>query len=85
MANFDHDNVSPLKRRASLAIKYPAQNSGKSKSGSLQHDIICQQQQATTRYYSGEKVYQQSCDGGIVVSIAAFQAVDPGSIPGHRK
>ena len=23
--------------------------------------------------------------GGIVVSIAAFQAVDPGSIPGHRK
>ena len=23
-------------------------------------------------------------DGGIVVSIAAFQAVDPGSIPGHR-
>ena len=25
-----------------------------------------------------------SGDGGIVVSIAAFQAVDPGSIPGHR-
>ena len=24
-------------------------------------------------------------DVGIVVSIAAFQAVDPGSIPGHRK
>ena len=24
-------------------------------------------------------------DGGIMVSIAAFQAVDPGSIPGHRK
>ena len=23
-------------------------------------------------------------DGGIMVSIAAFQAVDPGSIPGHR-
>ncbi len=23
-------------------------------------------------------------DVGIVVSIAAFQAVDPGSIPGHR-
>ena len=23
--------------------------------------------------------------GGIVVSIAAFQAVDPGSTPGHRK
>ncbi len=22
--------------------------------------------------------------GGIMVSIAAFQAVDPGSIPGHR-
>lgn len=26
----------------------------------------------------------QPGDGGIVVSIAAFQAVDPGSIPGHR-
>ena len=25
-----------------------------------------------------------SCVGGIVVSIAAFQAVDPGSIPGRR-
>ena len=24
------------------------------------------------------------CVGGIVVSIAAFQAVDPGSIPGQR-
>ena len=23
-------------------------------------------------------------DGGIVVSMVAFQAVDPGSIPGHR-
>lgn len=23
-------------------------------------------------------------DAGIVVNIAAFQAVDPGSIPGHR-
>ena len=30
------------------------------------------------------KVVQES-DVGIVVSIAAFQAVDPGSIPGHRK
>ena len=29
------------------------------------------------------KVLQPSV-GGIVVSIAAFQAVDPGSIPGHR-
>ena len=25
------------------------------------------------------------CDGGIKVSIASFQAVDPGSTPGHRK
>ena len=24
-------------------------------------------------------------DGGIEVSMVAFQAVDPGSIPGHRK
>ena len=23
-------------------------------------------------------------DGGIMVSMVAFQAVDPGSIPGHR-
>jgi hypothetical protein len=28
--------------------------------------------------------YQQESVGGIVVSIAAFQAVDPGSIPGRR-
>ena len=28
--------------------------------------------------------YIHQCDVGIVVSIAAFQAVDPGSIPGHR-
>ncbi|RLU23429.1 hypothetical protein DMN91_003633 [Ooceraea biroi] len=25
------------------------------------------------------------CDGGVMVSIVAFQAVDPGSIPGHRR
>ena len=25
-----------------------------------------------------------TCDGGVMVSIVAFQAVDPGSIPGHR-
>ena len=25
------------------------------------------------------------CVGGIMVSIAAFQAVDPGSIPGRRR
>ena len=30
-------------------------------------------------------VFLQASDVGIVVSIAAFQAVDPGSIPGHRK
>ena len=30
-------------------------------------------------------VTHQVCVGGIVVSIAAFQAVDPGSIPGRRK
>ena len=29
-------------------------------------------------------IFLSTCDGGIVVSIAAFQAVDPGSIPGHR-
>jgi hypothetical protein len=29
-------------------------------------------------------LYPHICVGGIVVSIAAFQAVDPGSIPGHR-
>ena len=27
----------------------------------------------------------RKCDGGITVSIAAFQAVDPSSTPGHRK
>ncbi len=29
-------------------------------------------------------LFSQPSDVGIVVSIAAFQAVDPGSIPGHR-
>jgi hypothetical protein len=28
---------------------------------------------------------QRFSDGGIEVSMVAFQAVDPGSIPGHRK
>ena len=27
---------------------------------------------------------KQQGDGGVMVSIVAFQAVDPGSIPGHR-
>ena len=31
-----------------------------------------------------EKRLSQRCDGGVMVSIVAFQAVDPGSIPGHR-
>ena len=30
------------------------------------------------------KVFFSTGDGGIMVSIAAFQAVDPGSIPGRR-
>ena len=30
-------------------------------------------------------IFISSSVGGIVVSIAAFQAVDPGSIPGHRR
>ena len=29
--------------------------------------------------------HDPSSVGGIAVSIAAFQAVDPGSTPGHRK
>ena len=33
-----------------------------------------------------ENLLQETCGvGGIMVSIAAFQAVDPGSIPGRRK
>ena len=28
--------------------------------------------------------YHLYSDGGIMVSMVAFQAVDPGSIPGHR-
>ena len=31
------------------------------------------------------RYFLDQCVGGIVVSIAAFQAVDPGSIPGRRK
>ena len=36
------------------------------------------------QYYFSVLLLHQSV-GGIVVSIAAFQAVDPGSIPGRRK
>ena len=45
----------------------------------------------TTSNYNDNKVEYQyivlvkiQCVGGIMVSIAAFQAVDPGSIPGRR-
>ena len=39
-----------------------------------------------TYYYFQVRVGLFLCSvGGIVVSIAAFQAVDPGSIPGRRK
>ena len=38
----------------------------------LEHFVIY----CVSRHYIG--------DGGIVVSMDAFQAVDPGSIPGHR-
>ena len=45
----------------------------------------------TTSFYNDNKVEYQyivplkiQCVGGIMVSIAAFQAVDPGSIPGRR-
>ena len=34
---------------------------------------------------TGKCIISQLRVGGIVVSIAAFQAVDPGSIPGRRK
>ena len=47
--------------------------------GSRKRDTIkrpCRQPPLILSKYRG--------DGGIVVSIAAFQAVDPGSIPGHR-
>ena len=45
----------------------------------------------TTSNYNDNKLEYQyivpvkiQCVGGIMVSIAAFQAVDPGSIPGRR-
>ena len=34
--------------------------------------------------YGKRAVQHVQCVGGIMVSIAAFQAVDPGSIPGRR-
>ena len=30
-------------------------------------------------------LHPKICDGGVMVSIVAFQAIDPGSIPGHRR
>ena len=35
--------------------------------------------------YTLNPLFDLTSVGGIVVSIAAFQAVDPGSIPGHRR
>ena len=38
------------------------------------------------QYFSDIPNKQHSyCDGGVMVSIVAFQAIDPGSIPGHRR
>ena len=37
-----------------------------------------------SQYYFSVLILHQSV-GGIVVSKAAFQAIDPGSIPGRRK
>ena len=46
--------------------------------------IKCQKQMASGKAAFGHLKYHITCVGGIVVSIAAFQAVDPGSIPGQR-
>ena len=43
---------------------------------------LCSPAQQCTDFIQTESVYDS--DGGIMVSIAAFQAVDPGSIPGRR-
>ena len=39
----------------------------------------------TTQFLSQAFLSSVVSDGGIEVSMVAFQAVDPGSIPGHRK
>ena len=39
---------------------------------------------AINRFLAFKFVVLGRGDGGIVVSIVAFQAIDPGSIPGHR-
>ena len=48
--------------------------------------LLCRRR-AFVRYnnYTNLPVAYYERVGGIVVSIAAFQAVDPGSIPGQRK
>ena len=55
----------------------------------LFHFSLVQNLPFTCRSFSYEMpIFNQRLQlsvGGIVVSIAAFQAVDPGSIPGHRK
>ena len=48
-------------------------------SSKTMHDIVSLQSSAWHFTKVGD-----TCVGGIVVSIAAFQAVDPGSIPGQR-
>ena len=46
--------------------------------------IFVKQSTCLLEYNSVELIQVALSDGGIVVSIAAFQAVDPGSIPGWR-
>src|SRR4029434_5785116 len=52
--------------------------------------LLCRKSKArpfssTARSVQPELFHHMCSVGGIVVSIAAFQAVDPGSIPGQRK
>ena len=47
------------------------------------HDLLCEMSNRRFIILDLDPSPQQ-CVGGIMVSIAAFQAVDPGSIPGRR-
>ncbi len=47
-------------------------------------DCSCKEKRQLRLFVAFKSSIGHVSDGGIVVSIAAFQAVDPGSIPGHR-
>lgn len=82
----------PERKKWSLWPAYPAGGSPDgvveplaSSGARLQLKVTCRQWSLGSDIGGGSAARRVSGVGGIMVSIAAFQAVDPGSIPGRRR